>query len=160
KAGEGCAYGKGIELDCRGVDAQRTAGHLILAQCFPGPAHRHAQQAVDDEQGEEHQHQRQEVQEHDPVHRIEVDAEELVEGLGTFAGTPAEFQSEQVRLGDVADAVGAIGQAGEVVQQDADDLAKAQGHYRQIVAAQDRKSTRLNSSHVKISYAVFCLKKK
>src|SRR5690554_2115112 len=26
--------------------------------------------------------------------------------------------------------------------------------------AQDRKSTRLNSSHVRISYAVFCLKKK
>src|SRR5207302_8174214 len=25
---------------------------------------------------------------------------------------------------------------------------------------EDRKSTRLNSSHVKISYAVFCLKKK
>src|SRR5690606_33646040 len=28
------------------------------------------------------------------------------------------------------------------------------------IAFQDRKSTRLNSSHVKISYAVFCLKKK
>src|SRR5690606_41401408 len=28
------------------------------------------------------------------------------------------------------------------------------------VAGKDRKSTRLNSSHVKISYAVFCLKKK
>src|SRR5699024_8977937 len=28
------------------------------------------------------------------------------------------------------------------------------------IAAQDRKSTRLNSSHVSISYAVFCLKKK
>src|SRR5690606_21242953 len=28
------------------------------------------------------------------------------------------------------------------------------------VQMQDRKSTRLNSSHVKISYAVFCLKKK
>src|SRR5207302_10108916 len=27
-------------------------------------------------------------------------------------------------------------------------------------SAADRKSTRLNSSHVKISYAVFCLKKK
>src|SRR5690606_39482893 len=27
-------------------------------------------------------------------------------------------------------------------------------------AVSDRKSTRLNSSHVKISYAVFCLKKK
>src|SRR5438132_3958344 len=29
-----------------------------------------------------------------------------------------------------------------------------------IVAAGDRKSTRLNSSHTVISYAVFCLKKK
>src|SRR5690606_42098974 len=29
-----------------------------------------------------------------------------------------------------------------------------------VEPAQDRKSTRLNSSHVKISYAVFCLKKK
>src|SRR6266511_4991109 len=28
------------------------------------------------------------------------------------------------------------------------------------LAQEDRKSTRLNSSHVKISYAVFCLKKK
>src|SRR5256885_3835050 len=28
------------------------------------------------------------------------------------------------------------------------------------VAARDRKSTRLNSSHLVISYAVFCLKKK
>src|SRR5690606_42150367 len=31
---------------------------------------------------------------------------------------------------------------------------------RRIRDALDRKSTRLNSSHVKISYAVFCLKKK
>src|SRR5690606_31865564 len=30
----------------------------------------------------------------------------------------------------------------------------------QAVGQVDRKSTRLNSSHVKISYAVFCLKKK
>src|SRR5437773_8433611 len=29
-----------------------------------------------------------------------------------------------------------------------------------IWSAQDRKSTRLNSSHITISYAVFCLKKK
>src|SRR5690606_40048228 len=29
-----------------------------------------------------------------------------------------------------------------------------------VQLAVDRKSTRLNSSHVKISYAVFCLKKK
>src|SRR5207302_11010174 len=30
----------------------------------------------------------------------------------------------------------------------------------ECVPVEDRKSTRLNSSHVKISYAVFCLKKK
>src|SRR5690625_6321823 len=30
----------------------------------------------------------------------------------------------------------------------------------EVAAQQDRKSTRLNSSHVAISYAVFCLKKK
>src|SRR5438445_7869867 len=29
-----------------------------------------------------------------------------------------------------------------------------------VNSAQDRKSTRLNSSHANISYAVFCLKKK
>src|SRR5690606_40290708 len=37
------------------------------------------------------------------------------------------------------------------VGADGDDYGAAKG---------DRKSTRLNSSHVKISYAVFCLKKK
>src|SRR3712207_7905363 len=31
---------------------------------------------------------------------------------------------------------------------------------RAVVAVADRKSTRLNSSHANISYAVFCLKKK
>src|SRR5690606_41146761 len=31
--------------------------------------------------------------------------------------------------------------------------------YREVGCGSDRKSTRLNSSHVKISYAVFCLKK-
>src|SRR5438034_7238621 len=31
---------------------------------------------------------------------------------------------------------------------------------RRLVGLQDRKSTRLNSSHTVISYAVFCLKKK
>src|SRR5690606_39794273 len=37
------------------------------------------------------------------------------------------------------------------------ELPRAQ---RDLASAVDRKSTRLNSSHVKISYAVFCLKKK
>src|SRR5690606_41102472 len=41
-------------------------------------------------------------------------------------------------------------------------LFGARSGYRFLIphAQQDRKSTRLNSSHVKISYAVFCLKKK
>src|SRR5215471_18996818 len=33
-------------------------------------------------------------------------------------------------------------------------------HTFDLVESEDRKSTRLNSSHVEISYAVFCLKKK
>src|SRR3989454_5958294 len=34
------------------------------------------------------------------------------------------------------------------------------GRYIDALARRDRKSTRLNSSHLVISYAVFCLKKK
>src|SRR5690606_41258782 len=62
------------------------------------------------------------------------------------------------------------GQAGQgVVWQDGRNeflsiSAPVEGEDWQVVAtlpeAEDRKSTRLNSSHVKISYAVFCLKKK
>src|SRR5205814_2497165 len=39
-------------------------------------------------------------------------------------------------------------------------LAKAAGRRGVVATARDRKSTRLNSSHLGISYAVFCLKKK
>src|SRR3712207_8063441 len=34
------------------------------------------------------------------------------------------------------------------------------GRLEKVTGAEDRKSTRLNSSHANISYAVFCLKKK
>src|SRR5688572_31965682 len=43
------------------------------------------------------------------------------------------------------------GWAGTPIKERACDL---------VLAGQDRKSTRLNSSHSQISYAVFCLKKK
>src|SRR3712207_8619782 len=37
---------------------------------------------------------------------------------------------------------------------------ESRAEQRADVASRDRKSTRLNSSHANISYAVFCLKKK
>src|SRR2546427_8269262 len=39
-------------------------------------------------------------------------------------------------------------------------LAAVDGVLEVVALEQDRKSTRLNSSHSQISYAVFCLKKK
>src|SRR3712207_8374188 len=46
--------------------------------------------------------------------------------------------------------------------RDAHRRAAVQGRHTAVdrVQARDRKSTRLNSSHANISYAVFCLKKK
>src|SRR5207249_6318772 len=43
--------------------------------------------------------------------------------------------------------------------QSAEKMAK-ENHISREAQDRDRKSTRLNSSHVSISYAVFCLKKK
>src|SRR5699024_11648877 len=43
----------------------------------------------------------------------------------------------------------------EVVEKEDNTLGM-----RRVEVRRDRKSTRLNSSHVSISYAVFCLKKK
>src|SRR5207302_5564370 len=59
----------------------------------------------------------------------------------------------------------ALGQDGlGVVEHFVDGAAvgvRVRGHgFAAFAAEQDRKSTRLNSSHVKISYAVVCLKKK
>src|SRR5690349_23704237 len=51
--------------------------------------------------------------------------------------------------------VGAACQHRQLRRVDAEVAARRRG-----VPAPDRKSTRLNSSHVEISYAVFCLKKK
>src|SRR2546430_10370526 len=46
-------------------------------------------------------------------------------------------------------------------EHDGDERARERdGGEAAAAAARDRKSTRLNSSHSQISYAVFCLKKK
>src|SRR5688572_33332736 len=59
---------------------------------------------------------------------------------------------------DLPDALGgeAVGRADS--EQGEDRLAEREHEREERV--QDRKSTRLNSSHSQISYAVFCLKKK
>src|SRR2546426_3873444 len=49
-----------------------------------------------------------------------------------------------------------VGDTVRILRDVCDALAYAHGHG----IVQDRKSTRLNSSHLVISYAVFCLKKK
>src|SRR5690242_21235877 len=51
---------------------------------------------------------------------------------------------------------------GQAVRRDGDDAAVPTGGVRDAAdpVTRDRKSTRLNSSHMSISYAVFCLKKK
>src|SRR6266446_9003336 len=58
------------------------------------------------------------------------------------------FRSSSTRHDHVLD--GVAHRAGDAAQHDVDLVA----------LDEDRKSTRLNSSHLVISYAVFCLKKK
>src|SRR5690606_40609421 len=67
------------------------------------------------------------------------------------AGTAGRNTSRHVRLRRASCALTLSRRAGRTRAAVADGSAVARG---------DRKSTRLNSSHVKISYAVFCLKKK
>src|SRR2546426_3615950 len=57
-----------------------------------------------------------------------------------------------VRQGELHDVLGTEGRDQGAGRPERDDLA--------MVHDGDRKSTRLNSSHLVISYAVFCLKKK
>src|SRR5260221_3238280 len=65
------------------------------------------------------------------------------------------FRSHVHRIGEVG--VGAL----LLVQDHVVDLVVGlEDDFGAHVAQQDRKSTRLNSSHTVISYAVFCLKKK
>src|SRR5207245_5361965 len=65
-----------------------------------------------------------------------------------------EVEMEPDEVVDLAqDAGGRIDPRGDVL----DDLHCVLHH---VIALEDRKSTRLNSSHGSISYAVFCLKKK
>src|SRR3712207_8430732 len=65
-----------------------------------------------------------------------------------------------VRAG-LADQVGRVaGDADHLVAALLEHADDALAHERLVLPDEDRKSTRLNSSHANISYAVFCLKNK
>src|SRR2546430_3963368 len=66
-----------------------------------------------------------------------------------------------------ADRVPARRRSGQPASRHVVPRVRSRGHLRHVPAlrrhrlgSQDRKSTRLNSSHSQISYAVFCLQKK
>src|SRR5207244_12241201 len=62
--------------------------------------------------------------------------------------------------GDLLSAGRCRGDREELVRAGHDRRLRAQAEHHHGIEDQDRKSTRLNSSHQIISYAVFCLKKK
>src|SRR5690606_41162744 len=72
--------------------------------------------------------------------------------------TPSEFSSGSMPLGNGDVGVNAwVEKSGDLLFYiGKTDTWSENGRLLKV----DRKSTRLNSSHVKISYAVFCLKKK
>src|SRR2546427_7888044 len=72
-----------------------------------------------------------------------------VTGSGAIVGTPTYMAPEQITNGAITPATDLFA-VGCLLYE----LLSYQKPYR------DRKSTRLNSSHSQISYAVFCLKKK
>src|SRR5690242_21500111 len=73
------------------------------------------------------------------------------------------FRSAEGQASRFAQIEGAYAQAPEVTRRrlytDAIEDVLSHAH-KVIIDSRDRKSTRLNSSHMSISYAVFCLKKK
>src|SRR2546430_7685671 len=73
-----------------------------------------------------------------------------------FRSAPLELRGRQV-LREAHLGAGAA-RKDVLIVLDAHEVPGAVGAYPAI--AKDRKSTRLNSSHSQISYAVFCLKKK
>src|SRR5438445_2890007 len=77
---------------------------------------------------------------------IRTSASERMWGRGRGSSETRSFWALLARNADLLDATGSVA---SVVEEGCRTLPQ-----------QDRKSTRLNSSHANISYAVFCLKKK
>src|SRR5438874_9664884 len=82
---------------------------------------------------------------------------EVADLLEISAGNPFKVRAYRNAARTVADHPDPVAQ---LVKEEAFDLRDLPGIGGGIAKEIDRKSTRLNSSHVEISYAVFCLKKK
>src|SRR5690554_7140575 len=84
-------------------------------------------------------------------------AQDVFAGAGKCQGQPGIIKAVAGPALVGADDFGAlVFHARDAMPLDAKWLVDRQG----VEEFADRKSTRLNSSHVRISYAVFCLKKK
>src|SRR5690554_7052837 len=88
-----------------------------------------------------------------------VNADEIAKGLSPFQPEKVAFEAGRIMLGRI----------NELLKNNEnfafETTLSTKSYKNKIKEAQqkgytDRKSTRLNSSHVRISYAVFCLKKK
>src|SRR3712207_7946767 len=81
--------------------------------------------------------------------QIPLDHEGVEPGHAVFRIDPAEHEGALW-----------IGESGSDTVCPGPAIPERMAHIDKLVATPDRKSTRLNSSHANISYAVFCLKKK
>src|SRR3712207_4860629 len=117
---------------------------------------------------------------HNPADTDDVLAEVLLGDAGTFVAACSAARAAQPAWAAVPAPVRAkaMGQVGRLVEANKEALARlvtreigkpyaeSLGEVQEIVdtcdffLGEDRKSTRLNSSHANISYAAFCLKKK
>src|SRR3712207_8305432 len=70
------------------------------------------------------------------------------------------FRSDQAGGREAVQQEGRRGEHGELRRQKEARASRRLWPQAALEEGQDRKSTRLNSSHANISYAVFCLKKK
>src|SRR5690606_22549997 len=97
---------------------------------------------------------------HDGVDMVTV----VTEGIFSYCGVKVKIDTDR-HLGPEQAAVRVNGEAiGHVTTAEYGSQMLSLGGVHHLTGGSkkegDRKSTRLNSSHVKISYAVFCLKKK
>src|SRR5690625_6906507 len=85
-------------------------------------------------------------------------------GTGVSGGEEGALNGPSIMPGGTKESYDRLGPMFETIAAKAEDGApccdRLEHGAETVVGLLDRKSTRLNSSHVAISYAVFCLKKK